>query len=205
MAMTYQMIVCGVALSLDAAEWGLIVVGLTQGGPSGRAIVLADQSGRMSSGEAAGRLAALGATGKVSAAPVAKDAAERLQSVTTLAARDGARPPPAWPMTIGDGSGLWTEALQQVHEAGRLAFNLGLEALEEAVGRYRPGDDSPRVGALLAAVSYLRDIGGLVGVGSSWEQPVRSPVVAGAVTVGQHRVSGLALAERLGAKTEGWG
>lgn len=203
--MIFQIIVCGVAHSLDASEWGLVVVGLTQGGAAGRAIVLADQSGRMSSGETARRLTALGATGKVSAAPVAKDASERLQSVMALAARDGASPPPAWPMTIGDSDGLWMGVLHQAHEAGRFAFNKGLEALEEAVGRYRPGDDSPRVGALLAAVAYLRDIGGLVGAGSSWEQPVRSPGVAGSVSVGYARANGLAVAERLGAKTEGWG
>lgn len=167
--MNFQIIVCGVALSLDGADWGLVVVGLTEGGAAGRAVVLADESGRMASGEAARQLATLGATGKVSASPVAKDAAERLAGVLALAAREGARPPPAWPMTIGDSAGLWMGVLLQAHEAGRLAFNTGLEALEEAVRRYRPGVDSPRVGALLAAVSYLRDIGGLSGGGVPWE------------------------------------
>lgn len=173
--MTFQIIVCGVALSLDATEWGIVVVGLTEGGAAGRAIVLADESGRMPSGEAARTLVALAATGKVSVAAVAKDAVERLQGVLVTAALAGHMPPPVQPMTIGDGVGLWTGALKSVYEAGRLTHAEGLEALERAVTEYKPGSDSPRVAALLAAVSYLRDIGGLQGAGVPWESGQTAP------------------------------
>jgi hypothetical protein len=199
--MNFQIIVCGMAVSADGAEWGLVVVGLTEGGARGRAIVLADESGRMASGEAARRLAALGATGKVQAAPVAKDAAERLAGVLAMAARDGAQPPPAWPMVIGDSDSLWMGVLLQVHEAGRFAFNVGLDALEAAVKDYRPGADAPRVGALLAAVAYLRDIGGLVGAGEPWSERPRSPTVADAMIAGQDG-GRMNAARRLGAVTD---
>jgi phage terminase large subunit-like protein len=166
---TFQIIVCGVAVSADGAEWGLVVVGLTEGGARGRAIVLADESGRMPSGEAARRVCELSAGGKVSVAVVAKDAAERFVGLLAMAAREGAMPPPAHPIPIGDASGLWTGLLKTAYEAERLTHADGLEALERAVTDYRPGVDSSRVGALLAAVSYLRDIGGLSGAGTPWE------------------------------------
>lgn len=195
--MTLQIIVAGVALSLDATEWGIVVVGLTEGGACGRAIVLADESGRMPSGEAAQTLVALAATGKVAAAAVAKDAAERLGGVLATATLAGHMPPPVQPMAVGDASGLWMGLIKSAQSAGRLTFAATpeLDALERAVTEYKPGADSPRVAALLAAVSYLRDIGGLRGAGVPWSiEQAQAPQRRGAMMDGDIQQRSLATA-----------
>lgn len=198
MAMSFQLIVCGVAPSEDVTEWGIVVVGLTHGGPQGRAVVLGDESGRMSGHEMAGRVASLARTGKIAVAPVAKPAGARVTTLLGMVASGGFLVPPVHEVAVKDTLGLWTGLLKSLYEGERLVHGGTFQDLERTLREYQPtsGEPTHRIEALLAAVTYLQSVGGLAS-GATWETPLCSPSLAEALDVG-HPNDRPALVQRLG-------
>jgi len=146
-------VVIGVAPAGDGSpEWGIVVAGI---GASGY-VAIADSSAALTSANAAGLLAVLGAGHRASVLCVAREHEARLVAEVAAALSGlGSYAPPVWAAHVYDGAALRTGPLRSVLDAGRLTVAAGLSGLTRAIAAHRPASRSVRVEALACAVARL--------------------------------------------------
>lgn len=146
-------VVIGVAPAGDGSpEWGIVVAGI---GASGY-VAIADSSAVLTSANAAGLLAVLGAGHRASVLCVAREHEARLNAEVAAALSGlGSYAPPVWAAHVYDGAALRTGPMRSVLDAGRLTVAAGLSGLTRAIAAHRPASRSVRVEALACAVARL--------------------------------------------------